>query len=208
AAAGRAPALWSRRTRASPARRPRQGRPPAARRGSRRSRAAPCRSRASWGCRSWCGTARIPRSRARRPPRRGRRGRWRGRRRPRRARRGWTRAWSEGERRGRERLPQRPRAVDVLEAPERREAGQAGHQDDVVDQQRPVAEPEAVVDARLVADAPLEENELERARLLEADVVHVELAEELGGELAGEPGVVEEEPRVHEVGLPLVLAAA
>src|SRR5439155_14583523 len=88
------------------------------------------------------------------------------------------------------------------------EAGQAGHQDDVVDQQRPVAEPEAVVDARLVADAPLEENELERARLLEADVVHVELAEELGGELAGKPSVVEEEARVHEVGLPLVLAAA
>src|SRR5206468_6899779 len=64
--------------------------------------------------------------------------------------------------------------IDVADAAARLEHGDAGRHDDVLDEERPPPQPEAVVDADLVADAPPELDELERFGVLEAQVVDVE----------------------------------
>src|SRR5207249_3524556 len=64
--------------------------------------------------------------------------------------------------------------VDVPDAAARLEHGDAGRHDDVLDEEWPPPQPETVVEADIVADAPAELNELERLRVVEAEVVDVE----------------------------------
>src|SRR2546422_8960407 len=98
--------------------------------------------------------------------------------------------------------------VHVAQTAERLEHAHPARDHHVVDQERPPAETEAVVDADVLPDVRLKEQALEDRGVMEAQVVHVQDRLELRRELDVGAHVEQEEAGIDEVGLALDLAAA
>ncbi len=92
-------------------------------------------------------------------------------------------------------------AVDVAEAVAGSERGSAAGDDDVFGERRAIGDAEAVIFTDTVADASLQENELQRLGAIKTKIVEVGKRAKFGSEIEIGASVGEKNSRVDEIGL-------
>src|SRR5438105_4211067 len=102
----------------------------------------------------------------------------------------------------------RVRAINVFVALAWDQETGAGSEDDVVRQQRPILNPEAAIEADLIAGAVGEEDLADRFRFRHPDVVHVQECFQFRRDIGVVPVSENDRARIDEVRLPFAFARA
>ena len=81
-------------------------------------------------------------------------------------------------------------AIDILESSPRDQRGETGRDDDVLAEQRPVEESDAVIDTDALTNPGLEQNKLERFYVRKLQVINIQDRFELRGQFRLEAEIV------------------